>query len=302
MRRSIAAGQRICLIVSVLIGFVGPSVVEAQEIAQVEGPHLFSAAAENGRSEGLRLPLLDDPQRQAEKPPEPAHTGLAALAIETGKDYALFPQRMSTYVILGLGGAAALLTHPADDDVNDGLRNSTKADRFFVAGKYLGSVYTTAGTAASLYVVGRFVLPHTEDEPRTNRVSHLGFDMIRAILLSQGLTHAIKITVRRDRPTGECCAFPSGHASNAFAVASVLERHLGYRNSWPMFAIGAYVAASRLQDNRHFLSDVMFGSAVGIASGWTVVGRHGRSNYALIPVAVPGGMMVRVSKGPLKAS
>jgi len=60
-----------------------------------------------------------------------------------------------------------------------------------------------------------------------------------------------------------------------------------------------YVGASRLVDNRHFLSDVMFGASVGISSGWTVVGRHGRSNFALAPVPVRGGMMIALTRtGP----
>jgi hypothetical protein len=37
---------------------------------------------------------------------------------------------------------------------------------------------------------------------------------------------------------------------------------------------------------------VIFGAALGEAVGWTVVGRHGRSEYALQPVPVPGGMMI----------
>ena len=56
-----------------------------------------------------------------------------------------------------------------------------------------------------------------------------------------------------------------------------------------------YVATSRLHDNRHFLSDVVFGSALGTATGWTVVGRHGRSSYALTPVAVPGGFAFQIT-------
>jgi len=40
----------------------------------------------------------------------------------------------------------------------------------------------------------------------------------------------------------------------------------------------------------------VFGSALGIASGWTVVGRHGRSNYALMPVPTRGGMMVMITR------
>jgi len=87
-------------------------------------------------------------------------------------------------------------------------------------------------------------------------------------------------------------AFPSGHAASAFAAAAVLERHLGYRASWPALAAATYVATSRLVDNRHFLSDVMFGASVGTVAGWTVVGRHGRNSYALLPYPVRGGAMV----------
>jgi membrane-associated phospholipid phosphatase len=80
------------------------------------------------------------------------------------------------------------------------------------------------------------------------------------------------------------------HASVTFATAAVLERHVGYRASWPMFVIAGYVSASRLTDNRHFLSDVLFGSALGMAVGWTVVGRHGHDSFALLPVPVHGGV------------
>ena len=31
-----------------------------------------------------------------------------------------------------------------------------------------------------------------------------------------------------------------------------------------------------MDENRYYLSDVLFGSALGMATGWTVVGRHGR--------------------------
>jgi membrane-associated phospholipid phosphatase len=135
-------------------------------------------------------------------------------------------------------------------------------------------------------------------EGKTNKVSHIGFDLVRANLLTQALTFGIKAAVRRDRPTGECCSFPSGHASVTFATASVLERHFGYRAAWPTFLIAGYVAASRLHENKHFLSDVLFGSALGIASGWTVVGRHGRDDYALLPVATRGGIMIALTRVP----
>jgi membrane-associated phospholipid phosphatase len=80
--------------------------------------------------------------------------------------------------------------------------------------------------------------------------------------------------------------------AGAFAAASVLERHFGYRGAWPAMLGATYVAASRLVDNRHYLSDVVFGSALGMAAGWTVVGIHGRDQYALQPVPVRGGIMI----------
>ena len=222
--------------------------------------------------------LTVDPSH-TQKPPEPTHTGFTALLFETASDFNAYPRRRSTWVILGIGGAAAALVHPFDDEVNEKLAGSDAAGKFFAPGKYIGAVYTQAGVAVGLYVIGRYVLPHADDAPRTNRVSHIGFDMLQAIIVSQALTQGIKVAVRRDRPTGDCCAFPSGHASATFATASVIERHFGYRGSWPMFLIASYVATSRLHDNRHFLSDVVFGAAVGVSSGWTVVGRHGRSKF-----------------------
>jgi membrane-associated phospholipid phosphatase len=211
------------------------------------------------------------------------------LLFETASDFKAYPRRQSTWVILAIGGAAAALTHPLDDEVNNKLAGSDAAEKFFAPGKYIGAFYTQVAVASGLWFVGRYVLPRADDAPKTNKVSHIGFDMLRALIVSQTLTQGIKIAVRRDRPTGECCAFPSGHASATFASAAVIERHFGYRGSWPMFLIASYVATSRLHDNRHFLSDVMFGAAVGASSGWTVVSRHGRDRFALLPTPIRGG-------------
>jgi membrane-associated phospholipid phosphatase len=145
------------------------------------------------------------------------------------------------------------------------------AAKFFAPGKWIGA-YVQAGPPRAIRhrPVPLF--------PTLTTANQQGISLVSTCsrCVSQTFTQAIKHTVRRDRPTGECCAFPSGHASAAFASASVIERHFGYRGSWPMFAIATYVATSRLSENRHFLSDVIFGASLGMASGWTVVGRHGR--------------------------
>jgi len=235
-------------------------------------------------------------QQQPAPHPTPEHTGFKALVYETGSDFKRFPLRPSTWVILGIGGAAAALALPVEDELNAHLAGSDAAGKFFAPGKYIGAFPVQVGVAAGLYVVGRYIMPHAEGTPKTNKVSHLGFDLMRALIVSQAFTQGIKYAAQRDRPTGECCSFPSGHASATFATASVLERHLGYRSAWPTLLIASYVATSRLHDNKHFLSDVLFGSALGMASGWTVVGRHGRSSFAMVPGVTKGGVMLTLVK------
>lgn len=228
--------------------------------------------------------------------PTPRSTGIRAFLKTTGADFAAFPRRTSTWVILGVGAASALMAHPVDDDVNARIVGSPAVGRLFAPGKWVGSTWTQAGASLGLYFGGRYLIPHVDGQPRTNKISHLGYDLLRAQILSQAAIHGIKYAIRRDRPTGECCSFPSGHAATAFATAAVLERHLGYRAAWPTLVIATYVGVSRLHDNRHFLSDVLFGSAVGMATGWTVVGRHGRKEFTLLPIPVRGGMAVALMR------
>lgn len=227
---------------------------------------------------------------------QPRRTGIRAILETTASDFLAFPARRSTWVILAIGGAAAAAAHPADDDVNGRLAGGRVAERFFEAGQWAGAGSVQFATAVGLYAAGRWIIPRDDNDPTTNKVSHLGFDLLRAQMMSQVFVRGIKSTVRRDRPGGDCCSFPSGHAVNAFAAASVLERHVGARAAWPTLALATYVATSRLHENRHYLSDVLFGAAVGTTIGWTVVGRHGRDDYAIVPVPVRGGMAAVVTR------
>ena len=236
------------------------------------------------------------PDPQAEKPPQPRHTGLSALWRNSADDFKEFPRRKSTWTFIAVGALAALAVHPVDHDVNRHLLGNPAASRIFDPGKYLGG-WTQVSAGVGMYLIGRYALPPENGTEHTNKWSHLGFDLVRAQILTQAFTQAIKQTARRPRPTGECCSFPSGHSSATFATAAVIERHLGLRGAWPTVLLASYVAISRLHDNRHYLSDVIFGAALGTATGWTVVGRHGRSSYAWTPITIPGGIGVMVTHG-----
>jgi membrane-associated phospholipid phosphatase len=239
--------------------------------------------------------VLQDRGGAAQQVPERTHTGLAALVVETARDFQAFPRRRSTWVILAAGGALALAAHPADRKVNAHLAGSSWAQQVWKPGKYVGGV-GMAIAPVGIYLIGRYVLAPAADEPQTNKWSHLGFDLVRAQIVNEVLVQGIKFSVRRTRPNGSNYSFPSGHAAATFAFAAVLERHLGYRFAWPTVVLATYVATSRLHDNVHYLSDVVFGAALGTTVGWTVVGRHGRTNYALVPVIVPGGVALSITR------
>ena len=91
-------------------------------------------------------------------------------------------------------------------------------------------------------------------------------------------------------------SFPSGHATVTFAAATVLQQHLGWKAAVPTYLVATYVAMSRLHDNRHFASDVVFGATDGVIIGRSVTW-HGRNFYAM-PTIVPGGAGMMVSLGP----
>jgi membrane-associated phospholipid phosphatase len=96
----------------------------------------------------------------------------------------------------------------------------------------------------------------------------------------------------RERPDGSGNnSFPSGHAADTFAFATALERHLGWRGAVPAYIFSSYVAISRLPANRHWFSDAVFGSAVGIIAGRTVT-RHGREFPVTIGPVAGGGVAI----------
>lgn len=82
--------------------------------------------------------------------------------------------------------------------------------------------------------------------------------------------NGIKYTVKRTRPDGSRNnSFPSGHTATAFMTATMLHREYGWRSPW--FSIGGYTAAavtgvSRLLNNKHWMTDVAAGAAIGIGS------------------------------------
>ena len=72
----------------------------------------------------------------------------------------------------------------------------------------------------------------------------------------------------------------------------MLQRHLGWTLGAPAYALATYVAAQRVQDKRHFLSDMTFGAAAGIVAGRSVTIGRGSTRFVVAPALAPGGAAV----------
>jgi membrane-associated phospholipid phosphatase len=223
-----------------------------------------------------------------DKPPTPERTGLKALLGNLAGDYTHLVHR-DNIVVAAIGGAAAASVHPFDREFNARLRSHyTVVNRAFAPAKYVGNTPEQAALSLGTYAIGRLTA--------SDKASHLGMDLLRAQILTESIVEPLKLAVGRERPNGSNHrSFPSGHAAVTFAGATVLERHLGWRMSVLGYSVAGYVAASRLHDNVHFLSDVVFGAAVGTIAGRTVT-QHGRQYWTLVPVRVPGGVALMIRR------
>jgi membrane-associated phospholipid phosphatase len=186
-----------------------------------------------------------------------------------------------------VGGGLALAVHPFDDDIQQEIRENARLEDFFAAGNTYGNFAVQLGGAFGVYVIGRM--------GGHSHLAILGSDLIRAQLLSQGYTQVIKYAAHRERPDGsDNRSFPSGHAAATFATANVIRRHYGWGWGTLGYGLAAYVASARMAHDRHYLSDVVFGAAVGIAGGRTVTVSHDRNRATITLVPAPGGAAVVV--------
>ena len=69
-------------------------------------------------------------------------------------------------------------------------------------------------------------------------------------------------------------SFPSGHTSISFCLASNLWDHYGPGIGIPLYLAAIVTGASRMQDDRHFFSDVVAGATIGMIVGHAYSRHH----------------------------
>ncbi len=203
-----------------------------------------------------------------------------------------------TQALLAAASVALLSTQDARLDTAFQRNRSGKTDSFSSAVTPLGSY---AGVGVSAVSLGVGLLFQNAELRDTGR------DAVEAELFAAGIvTPILKKTIGRLRPAQGSDAdeyrplsssesFPSGHATEAFAVASVFAaRSRGWVVPVIAYALASGVGLARMNDRAHFASDVVAGAFIGTAIGHSVVRRHAPEgekslSWNLVPVTTRHG-------------
>ncbi|HXT64107.1 MAG TPA: phosphatase PAP2 family protein [Pyrinomonadaceae bacterium] len=144
---------------------------------------------------------------------------------------------------------------------------------------YAGSTYGAAGVGAVFYFAGR-----ASHNPRARETGLLSWE---ALLNSELVVLPLKAIAGRKRPLethrGDFfrggTSFPSGHAIHAWSVATVIANEYSDHRIVQVTAYGvaAAVSLARLTGEKHFVSDIFVGSAMGYGIGHYVYHAHHRA-------------------------
>ncbi|NBC18539.1 MAG: phosphatase PAP2 family protein, partial [Bacteroidetes bacterium] len=94
--------------------------------------------------------------------------------------------------------------------------------------------------------------------------------------------------------------FPSGHATTVFAFTTPWVLYYPGVPTYGLLALSAGTAYARLADNVHWFTDVMAGSAIGIATAYWLTRRHQEAveRSRLQPILAADRIGFRVRLGP----
>ncbi len=169
-----------------------------------------------------------------------------------------------------LAGASTAIEDP--DQMERVLGNGAVGEGADLGNLY-GSAFVLGLGAASLTAGGQL-----GGDPE---LRDLGSSMARSLFYTGVVVWSLKIAVGRRRPNGGSHSFPSGHTAAAFAVAPIFAQRLGPRAALPAYALAIGTALGRMEERKHYLSDVVFGAAVGLSIGAAVAGSDGGPEVTL---------------------
>ena len=210
----------------------------------------------------------------------------------------------SDWMTAGAGVAVVLGT---------GLLLDSSVDRFMARhanaswDRVAKDVQNLGSTPSVLIAGGTYLAGVAFKDPE---VRATGIDTMVTMGLAQLLlTIPLKVVVGRSRPSagqgtndfhplngGE--SFPSGHTTQAFALASVIAEHAD--TPWVScvsYGLAGLVGVARMEQRQHFMSDVVAGGLIGTFVGKAVVAYnqslranwHSKVSVSFAPTFQPGG-------------
>jgi membrane-associated phospholipid phosphatase len=176
----------------------------------------------------------------------------------------------------GVGFGALITTDRITGDEIAEFDRGVTASRII---SYPGSTSGVAAVAATFYIVGR----------RTGnaRARETGILSAQAALDSLIVSGALKAASQRARPEAirerseffdGGSSFPSGHSIQAWSVATIIanEYHDNRKVQIAAYSIASAVSVARFTAGKHYISDVLVGSALGYMIGRYVYHAHHR--------------------------
>ncbi len=207
--------------------------------------------------------------------------------------------RNAGWLSLGILSTAALIDKPLQDEMK---RHAPNNNRALLQVERLGAQY-------SVLVLGGFYLAGITGDETASSVAQ---DGLAASLIASGLiAPTIKLVVGRSRPRSNSgtshfkpfsdlnASFPSGHTTEAFALAAVVSEH--YEQTWVSYSaygLASLVGLARSYHSAHFASDIVAGAALGTWVGQSVVEHnqtYRRNKLALLPEVGPSSLGVRLA-------
>ena len=203
--------------------------------------------------------------------------------LEASKDTFL---RIDNIAALLLAGGASVAMHNSDADKN--LAENFARHRTFH--NFADESLSVIGDPPTHYAAtGLWYAISAENQDELNKQRAL--TMITALSVTGVVTTGLKVIRDNDTPNGQRWAWPSGHTSSSFAVASVLDEFYGPKVGIPVYALASLVAYRMMDTGDHWGSDVVFGATLGWVVGHTIAGKHKNldvAGFEIVPYVATG--------------
>jgi hypothetical protein len=223
--------------------------------------------------------------QQGQRPDSIFSRNYVSLLTDDTRDILTAPLRWDRHDWLLAGGLLGLVAASATSDrgIKDESQETITPRRHAFTRRV-----QSLGSGASFVLLGAFETYGYFAED--NKAKAVAMDGLTASIIASGMiTPLVKVAAGRARPNasdrifdfkpfGGAYSFPSGHTTQAFAVASVISSH--YDQWWVQglsYGLAGLVGYSRIEQNSHYASDVVAGAIIGTVVGQAIVKRHNKA-------------------------